>query len=115
MSITDIISKLEVNKGVFESLLSHQSEATYLWRPQPDKWCLLEIVCHLLDEEREDFKARVQHTLYTPLEDLVPIDPQSWVKSRDYLSKKYNKTLQTFFKERDASVNWLKTQVEVSL
>ena len=61
-----IILQLAVNRDVFKPLLSGKTDGEYLWRPEPGKWTLLEIVCHLLDEEREDFRARVKHTLEHP-------------------------------------------------
>lgn len=54
MSIKEIIQQLENNQQVFKSLLMSKKDGQYLWRPKPGKWNLLEIVCHLLDEERGD-------------------------------------------------------------
>lgn len=114
MSIEEIIGQLENNKSVFNSLLVTKKEAQYLWRPKPEKWNLLEIVCHLYDEERDDFKARVKHAIETPLSPLVPIDPEGWVKKRNYISKTYNVTLQAFLEERDKSINWLRSQTHAN-
>jgi DinB superfamily len=109
--VRDIFKKLGSNKKVFENLLINKTPEEYLWRPQPEKWCLLEIVCHLLDEEREDFKARVKHTLENPFKDLKPINPEGWVLERHYINQDYKQTLSAFLKERDASVLWLNTQI----
>lgn len=79
------------------------------WKPAPDKWCLLEVVCHLADEEREDFRARVRHVLTTPGEALPPIDPQGWVQERKYISRAYNDMVEIFLEERKASVAWLQS------
>jgi len=68
----------------------------YLWKPAPEKWCLLEIVCHLYDEEREDFRARTRHVLETPTDTLPPIDPQGWVGSRKYIHQDYPEVLNKF-------------------
>ena len=114
MSIKEIIQQLETNQQVFKNLLMTKNEEQYLWRPKPEKWNLLEIICHLLDEERDDFKARVKHTLETPLKDLVPIDPQGWVKERGYISRNYNEILQAFLEERDTSVTWLKSKLDAN-
>ena len=59
MGLKDIIQQLENNQKVFQNLLTNKTKDLYLWRPKPEKWCLLEIVCHLLDEEKDDFRARV--------------------------------------------------------
>ena len=108
-----IVIQLENNKSVFENLLKEIPQSQYLWRPNPQKWCLLEIVCHLLDEEVYDFRARVKHALEYPEKSLVPINPGGWVKERNYVSKKYNAILQMFLKERSNSIVWLKQQKHV--
>ena len=114
MRFKDIIQQLENNQKVFENLLKDKNQSQYLWRPKPEKWCLLEIVCHLLDEEIYDFRARVKHALEYPTRQLVPINPECWVKERDYISKDYNQTLQKFLKERINSVKWLEKQTDVN-
>jgi len=114
MTVQDIISELKTNQKVFENLLKNRAQEEYLWRPQPKKWCLLEIVCHLLDEEREDFRARVKHTLETPLADLKPINPRGWVLERNYINQDYNEELSSFLNERQQSVSWLNTQIKAN-
>lgn len=113
MRFEDILNQLENNKQVFENLLRYLPENKYLWRPKPEKWCLLEIVCHLLDEEIYDFRARVKHALKTPEKALATTDPEGWVKERNYVSKNYQETLKSFLKERDTSVQWLREQNDV--
>src|SRR6187401_1496873 len=49
-----IIEELSRNREVISSLLTGMSVVDYTWKPQADKWNLLEIICHLYDEERED-------------------------------------------------------------
>lgn len=79
MTINQIIRKLDINQEVFKNLLIQKTREEYLWRPQPEKWCLLEIVCHLFDEEREDFKTRVKLTLENPLKELLGFNPVEWI------------------------------------
>ncbi|MFS4482422.1 DinB family protein [Hyunsoonleella sp. 2307UL5-6] len=108
-----VFNQLENNTLVFKNLLKDVSQHDYLWRPESIKWCLLEIVCHLLDEELNDFRARVKHALETPQKPLVPIAPEVWVKERHYMSKDYNEILKTFLIERGSSIQWLKQQVNM--
>jgi hypothetical protein len=104
-----IISDLEKNKSSFFALLSSQEEDFIKWKPSPEKWNLLEIVCHLHDEEREDFRARVKHTLETPELPLPSIDPVGWVTERKYAERSYEQTFKSFLQERDRSIEWLKS------
>lgn len=114
MGINDLIVKLELNILVFEGFLKNKSKNEVHWRSQASKWCLLEIVCHLLDEEQHDFRARLKHALETPKQSLKPIDPEGWVKAHNYLSQDYVEILNQFLNERRASISWLKTLEKVS-
>ena len=102
-----IIRQLEQNREVFYNLLKDATEAEYRWRPQPEKWCLLEIVCHLHDEEVEDFRTRTRHVLENPEGQPPPIDPASWVEGRRYFDQNYDIMLEKFMDERAKSVAWL--------
>ncbi|MEW4923377.1 DinB family protein [Algibacter sp. 2305UL17-15] len=114
MEFKGIIQQLENNNSVFENLLKNKTENQYLWRPKPEKWCLLEIIGHLLDEEIYDFRASVKHALEHPTQPLVPINPEGWVTEHQYISRDYNQTLQLFLEERTISIKWLKMQTDVN-
>ena len=107
-----IIENLSANRDVFSTLLMGRLEDEYLWKPNDTKWCLLEVVCHLYDEEREDFRARVKHTLETPEEPLPMFDPIAWVKDRNYIEQNYNQMVVKLLEERNNSINWLKSLKE---
>ncbi|MCG8310182.1 MAG: DinB family protein [Cytophagales bacterium] len=104
-----IIELLNSNKGVFAHLFAGKGEKEYLWKPEPEKWCLLEIACHLLDEEREDFRMRVRTTLENPGKLPPSIDPVGWAKTRKYMQQDYEKMIGKFLEERSRSVAWLKS------
>lgn len=103
-----VINKLEKNAEVFNSLLSGADLPFQQWRPEENKWSLLEIVCHLLDEERLDFRARIKHILETPESEMPSIDPQGWVKEKNYSEWDYDQTLASFIEERKQSLEYLK-------
>ena len=104
-----IIEELKRNKIVFKDLLEGLDKDLYLWKQAPEKWNILEVLGHLYDEEREDFRARVKHTLENPELPLSPIDPVGWVTSRKYAEQDYNTALQKFLSERNNSIAWLNT------
>ncbi len=109
MNYSAIIRELERNREVFHDLLSGLPKEEYLWKPEPLKWCLLEIICHLYDEEREDFRARLKQVLVTPELAFPPIDPQGWVHERNYLEQDFESVFRKFSEERNESVSWLKS------
>ena len=107
MQHLEVIQQLQRNAATFRTLLEGQSPAEYTWRPAPGKWCLLEIVCHLYDEEREDFRARVRHVLEKPTQPMTPIFPVNWVAERQYIEQDYDKMVQKFLQTRAESITWL--------
>lgn len=114
MTVQEITVQLENNRKVFENLLININNEEYFWKPEPNKWCLLEIICHLLDEEQEDFGARVKHALENPQKGLVPINPEGWVIERDYINQDYNQKLQEFLNARSQSILYLKKQIKAN-
>ncbi|NER12231.1 DinB family protein [Leptobacterium flavescens] len=105
-----IIFQLQRNLGVFQKLLQDISDIDICtWKPHKDKWCLLEVLCHLYDEEREDFRFRIKWVLEKPGVVPPPFDPTVWVKERNYMGQDYRQMLKKFLQEREESVKWLKS------
>lgn len=109
MTTSAIIKELQKNQNTFESLLIGLSQEEYLWKQATDKWCLLEIVCHLYDEEREDFRARLNHVIENKEGALPPANPVAWVLERNYIQKNYSEMLDSFCKERELTIKWLES------
>ena len=109
MKIDQIIQHLDANLLVFQSLLAGKEPDEYHFRPDEKSWSILEIICHLYDEEREDFKTRVKNTLISPHLQPPSINPQGWVIERKYAEQNYEKKLEAFLDERKDSIRWLKT------
>ena len=104
-----IIQELKRNQSVFQQLLQDVPSEMITWKTQPDKWCLLEIVCHLHDEEREDFRVRTKQVLENPSLPLPPINPPAWVTERKYMEQDFSAVLQKFLQERAVSITWLES------
>lgn len=77
------------------------------WKPDEHSWSALEIVCHLGDEEVEDFRARLRSVLEDPARAWAPIDPAGWAVQRGYAGMDLEAQLARFERERGASVAWL--------
>lgn len=103
-----IIEQLQKNKLVFKSLLEDIQPELITWRPRPDKWCMLEIVCHLYDEEQFDFRFRAQWILEQPNVQPPPFNTMDWVKEHKYMEQDYDDMVNKLLNERDASIYWLK-------
>jgi len=109
MDYKNIINQLEQNKTLFYQLFNDLTKEAYLWKPSPEKWCMLEVICHLYDEEREDFRVRLKSTLETPDKALPMFDPVAWVSERKYIEQDYRDKIVDFLIEREASVKWLRS------
>ena len=72
-------------------------------RPAPDEWAPVEIVCHLRDEEAEDFSARVRVVLAGG-DRFVPIEPERWAVERRYREADPDNALAAFRRLRTGSL-----------
>ena len=108
-----IIEQMQANAIVFEKSYDRLTEDEIHWKPAPKKWSLLDIICHLLDEERLDFRLRVEYTLFKQGESWVTIDPAGWVKAHQYEKQNCGEMLQKFLAERLKSLQWLRGLQEV--
>ncbi len=77
------------------------------WKPDPDSWSILEVVNHLGDEEREDFRARLSYILDQTQPMPAPIHPSAWVIERSYNTRDLQESLDRFLRERKSSLAWL--------
>ena len=67
----------------------------------------MEVVNHLYDEEKDDFRKRLDLTLHKPEEEWPGIDPQGWVIAHEYSTKDFHQSVKNFFDERAKSIQWL--------
>ncbi len=90
-------------------MLDNISDEQAGWKPKPEKWSLLEIVNHLYDEEREDFRQRIMNIFEDPEKEWAPIAPADWVTEREYAKRDFKTSLNNFLAERKKSIDWLKS------
>jgi uncharacterized damage-inducible protein DinB len=109
MNHQKIKEHLNLNGDVFKYLFKGVSDEQARWKPGEDKWSMLEVINHLYDEEREDFRKRLELVLNNPDDLWPPIDPEGWVVERNYNDRDVKQSLQNFFDEREKSLLWLDT------
>ena len=109
MDHKSLIIQLAKNKEVFRWQLQAKTHEEYIYKPTPDKWCMLEVLCHLVDEEKEDFRTRVEYVLRDPTEQLPMFDPTKWPISRNYIGQDYELKVTEFLDERTKSIEWLES------
>lgn len=109
MELSVMIERLRANAGVLAALVAGVGDAQARWKPERDKWSILEVTCHLADEEVEDFRTRVEHTLERPEAAWPPIDPQGWAEARAYNERDLAEALARFLAARRDSLAWLES------
>jgi hypothetical protein len=108
MNAEQFFQELERGAEVLKLLAGGVTQEQARQRLLPDEWTLLEVVAHLLDEEVEDFRPRLETILFQPEKRWTPIDPSGWVLQRRYNERDLQQTLPAFLEERRKSLNWLR-------
>ena len=93
---------------IIRTLLNGISQEDSQIKPNKESWSILEVTCHLYDEEREDFREHLDFILHHQKEEWHQIDPTSWVVERKYNQQSFEKMKGRFFREREESLEWLK-------
>jgi len=92
--------------GVLDALLAGCDEEAARTRPAPGEWSPVEILCHLRDEETEDFGARVR-VIVDGAAEFTRIDPERWAKERRYREASLPDALEALRTRRRASLDLL--------
>jgi hypothetical protein len=94
--------------GVLAGLVAGLDDAGWRARPAPSEWAPVEILCHLRDEETEDFGARLR-VIAKRGKRFAAIDPERWAVERRYLQDDGPGALAAFRERRAASLVFLDT------
>lgn len=107
MDLEFAISQLQSQNKAILSLAEGLSIEQARWKPQSEDWSVLEVLNHLADEERLDFRRHLDHILFTPDYPWPEIAPQAWVIEKKYNQHRLDQTLNDFKFEREESLSWL--------
>lgn len=107
MDPTSFILQMEQTAAAVQALTRAVNPEQARWKPDPDSWSILEVVNHLYDEEKEDFRVRLDILLHRPEDPWPPIDPQGWVTARRYNVRDLGESVDAFLQERRFSIDWL--------
>lgn len=108
MDVAASIAALESNPAAIAILARAMPTEAVRWRPTADDWSVLEVINHLADEEREDFRTRLAFVL-SPGDAIPPPNrPADWVIERGYNTRDLAESLARFERERRQSLAWLR-------
>jgi hypothetical protein len=108
MNLDHFVSQMADNAQRIHAFVEGISDDQARWKPAPESWSILEVVNHLLDEEREDFRVMLDLALHRPDEPRPRIDPGAWVTERGYNERDLGESLQGFLAAREESLAWLR-------
>jgi uncharacterized damage-inducible protein DinB len=99
----ELVNSTEMIRALIKDIDQEQAQA----KPEAEAWSILEVICHLYDLEREDFREHLDFILHRQTEEYHVIDPQSWIKTRKYNEQDFPEMQRKFFAERTQSLEWL--------
>jgi len=108
MNLDHFIAQMANNAASIRSFTQGVSNEQARWKPDADAWSILEVINHLYDEEREDFRLHLDCILHQPNQPWHAIDPQGWVSQRRYNERDLAPSVSNFLHEREQSLAWLK-------
>ena len=108
MEFSTVYQELQNSTEMIRVLLVGITQAEARYKPTPESWSILEVVCHLYDIEREDFREHLDFILHRQNEEYHVIDPQRWVTERKYNEQSFVEMQEKFFAERKQSLEWLR-------
>ncbi len=103
-----LYEELTNSTEMIRALLSGVTQEEARVKPNAETWSILEVTCHLYDEEREDFREHLDFILYRQTEEWHAIDTEGWVTKRKYNEQNFAEMHEKFFVEREKSFAWLK-------
>lgn len=95
-----------MNAAALKALTAGINPEQARWKPSPDAWSVLEVVNHLADEEREDFRPFVEWALGGPPKQSH--DSDTWIAARGYNERGLAASVADFLQEREKSLAWLR-------
>jgi DinB superfamily len=110
MNLELFLARFEATPETVAALLHDVPLELACWKPSPERWSMLEVICHMADEERRDFRPRLKSLLFdNPAgSSITAIDPPAWVIEGKYNTRDLAKSLEDFRAERQQSLEWLR-------
>lgn len=101
----ELVDSTEMIRALIKDIDQEQAQV----KPSRGNWSILEVVCHLYDEEREDFREHLDFILHRQHQEWHSIAPTAWVKLRKYNEQNFKTMQRKFFNERKKSLVWLQS------
>jgi hypothetical protein len=107
MDFDGFYQELRFSTEMIRTLLAGVEPEAARLKPSEKSWSMLEVVCHLYDEEREDFREHLDFILHRQYEQWHAFDTEVWATERRYNEQDFAEVQARFFAEREKSFIWL--------
>lgn len=108
MELHRFINQMAANAQRLSALAENVSQEQARWQPGPNAWSILEVICHLRDEEKADFRAHLDLILHRSADPWPRISPEAWATERHYNEQALDTCLRDFLSARKESLDWLR-------
>jgi hypothetical protein len=105
--LSEVTAMLEASGRAIDALVSGVQPGIARRQPAPDTWSIHEVLGHLADEERNDFRMRIDYMLNRPGEAWPAIDPRRAVSEGNFNEATLDALRTDFLLERQKSLAWL--------
>ncbi len=116
INLDEIIRQLTVNAEAISALMRTIPEEQARWKPNDETWSMLEVMGHVYNEERLDFRKHLKEMFQNPPQgNPLGSDSGGWTppwspfpKEELVSATNLQQALDRFLREREDSLAWLK-------
>ncbi|MBA3871078.1 MAG: DinB family protein [Anaerolineae bacterium] len=108
MNLEYCLAQLTSNAAAIEQMVAGLDSESAHWKPSVEDWSVVEVMCHLADEEREDFRSRFQFLMSGASGDPPPNDSEKNVTERRCNERDLASSLADYLNERKQSLDYLR-------
>src|SRR5205823_11527081 len=101
------IDEIERNPKAVIAAVQDLAAAVLRYKPNPQKWCVLEIVAHLADVELV-YGFRLRQIMAQPGSAITPIDQDEWARALNYTDAFVPELIERYLINRRANVRLLR-------
>jgi hypothetical protein len=105
----EIVASLQGTPAVLRNLLCPLPSEMFTWHPTPGKWCIKEVVGHLIEADRHDFIGRIRLILDHEEPRLTVSDQAEIARIRHDCDHDLNDLLDELSNQRSGSLSFIST------
>lgn len=107
MELSWAIKQLTTHSFSISQLCQAVTDPQARIKPDPQSWSILEVIDHLYEEEREDFRKLIDLTFHESETEWPPLDLDQSATEQAYQSDDVRQGIAKFAAERERSLEWM--------